>query len=47
MCSYHHARRRWDLVHDPLLRYKFLHAFDKAMIHLEMDNKFMKHWVRH
>jgi 1,4-alpha-glucan branching enzyme len=42
--DYHHARRRWDLVHDPLLRYKFLHAFDRAMIHLEMDNKFMKHW---
>lgn len=33
--SYHHARRQWNLVKDPLLRYKYLFAFDKAMIHLE------------
>lgn len=30
--SYAHARRRWDLADDPLLKYHFLQAFDKAMI---------------
>src|SRR5690242_18134937 len=33
--SYHYARRRWDLPRDPLLRYKFLRDFDKAMNALE------------
>jgi len=33
--SYHHARRRWDLARDPLLRYQHLRNFDKAMMHLE------------
>jgi 1,4-alpha-glucan branching enzyme len=33
--SYHHARRRFDLVRDHLLRYKSLHAFDRAMNHFE------------
>jgi len=33
--SYHHARRRWDLPRDKLLRYKFLRNFDVAMNHLE------------
>lgn len=29
--SYHYARRQWNLVDDPLLKYKFLNEFDKAM----------------
>ena len=36
--SYHHARRQWHLVHDELLRYRFLNEFDKDMQHL--DNRF-------
>ncbi|MCM0060563.1 MAG: alpha-amylase family glycosyl hydrolase [Algoriphagus sp.] len=32
--SYQYARRQWSLVDDPLLRYKQLAAWDKAMIHL-------------
>lgn len=33
--SYHYARRQWNLVHDELLKYKFLNAWDAAMNHLE------------
>jgi len=29
--SYHYARRQWNLVDDPGLRYKFLNEFDSAM----------------
>eukprot|EP00794_Sanderia_malayensis_P016943 gene16943-18650_t len=36
--SYHHARRQWHLVHDSVLRYRFLNEFDKDMQHL--DNKY-------
>ncbi len=32
--SYWYARRQWSLAYDPNLKYKFLLAFDKAMIHL-------------
>lgn len=32
--SYHHARRQWSLVDDPLLRYGQLGAWDQAMISL-------------
>ena len=32
--SYKYARRQWDLVDNPDLKYKFLGDFDKAMIHL-------------
>lgn len=32
--SYKYARRQWDLVDNPNLKYKFLGEFDKAMIHL-------------
>jgi len=39
--SYHYARRQWKLVDDPLLRYRYLNEFDKAMIHLE--EKY--HWL--
>ena len=39
--SYHYARRQWRLVDDDLLRYKFLNAFDKAMLSLEHSYHFM------
>ena len=33
--SYHYARRQYNLVEDPLLRYRMLNDFDAAMNHLE------------
>ena len=33
--SYHYARRQWNLVKDPLLRFRFLNEFEKAMMNLE------------
>ncbi|TFK55591.1 glycoside hydrolase [Heliocybe sulcata] len=33
--SFHYARRQWNVVDDPLLRYKYLNAFDAAMNHTE------------
>lgn len=33
--SYHYARRQWNLVRDPLLRYQYLKNWDKAMLNLE------------
>ena len=39
--SYHHARRQWHLVHDGLLRYRFLNEFDRDMQHLEEKH----HWL--
>jgi len=39
--SCHHARRRWDLARDELLRYKFLRAFDQAINRLEEKYKWL------
>ncbi|VDM16166.1 unnamed protein product [Hydatigera taeniaeformis] len=39
--SYHYARRQWHLVDDPLLKYKFLNNWDRAMQHSE--EKY--HWL--
>eukprot|EP01102_Stenamoeba_stenopodia_P008673 TRINITY_DN2520_c0_g1_i5.p1 TRINITY_DN2520_c0_g1~~TRINITY_DN2520_c0_g1_i5.p1 ORF type:complete len:605 (-),score=100.96 TRINITY_DN2520_c0_g1_i5:46-1860(-) len=36
--SYDKARRRWDLMRDENLRYKFLRNFDKAMLQLDIDH---------
>lgn len=33
--SYHYCRRQFNLVDDPLLRYKYLNNFDRAMHRLE------------
>ncbi|KAJ1668553.1 alpha-1,4-glucan branching enzyme [Coemansia sp. RSA 1813] len=33
--SFHYARRQFNLVHDDLLRYKYLYRFDRAMMQLE------------
>ncbi|KAF8351637.1 glycoside hydrolase superfamily [Amanita rubescens] len=39
--SFHYARRQWNVVDDPLLRYQYLNNFDIAMHHLE--DKY--HWL--
>lgn len=41
--SYDHARRQWSLADDENLKYKFLLAFDKAMIHLVKENHTLDH----
>ncbi|KZT12730.1 glycoside hydrolase family 13 protein [Laetiporus sulphureus 93-53] len=33
--SFHYARRQWNVVDDPILRYRYLNEFDKAMNHTE------------
>ncbi|KAH9813335.1 family 13 glycoside hydrolase [Melampsora americana] len=33
--SFHYARRQWNVVDDPLLRYRYLNNFDAAMNNLE------------
>lgn len=33
--SYHYARRQWNILDDPLLRYRFLNDFDASMQNLE------------
>jgi len=33
--SFHYARRQWGVVDNPILRYRYLNEFDKAMNHLE------------
>lgn len=33
--SYHYARRQWNLVDDPALKYKYLNRFDAALNQLE------------
>lgn len=40
--SYEHARRQWSLVDDNNLRFRFLHAFDKHMIHIAKKRNFFK-----
>jgi len=35
--SFQYARRQWNVVDDPILRYKFLNDFDAAMNHLDME----------
>ncbi|RCK55099.1 1,4-alpha-glucan-branching enzyme [Candida viswanathii] len=34
--SYHYSRRQFNLIKDDLLRYKFLYAFDRAMLKLDV-----------
>ncbi|MCL2037930.1 alpha amylase C-terminal domain-containing protein [Candidatus Saccharibacteria bacterium] len=36
--SYHYARRQWSLSEDKLLKYRFLHNFDQAMIQLVKEH---------
>jgi len=37
--SYHYARRQWHLLDDPDLKYRFLGAFDRAMIELARSTR--------
>ncbi|KAK6356992.1 alpha-1,4-glucan branching enzyme [Orbilia javanica] len=39
--SFWYARRQWNILDDPLLRYKYLNEFDAAMQHLEEQY----HWL--
>ncbi|XP_076470991.1 1,4-alpha-glucan-branching enzyme-like [Babylonia areolata] len=39
--SYHYARRQWNLVDDQNLRYKFLNNFDRGMLHLEAQYRWL------
>ncbi|KAH7827611.1 glycoside hydrolase [Monocercomonoides exilis] len=39
--SFHYCRRQWNLMKDPLLKYKFLSNFEKAMNALEEQT----HWL--
>ncbi|MDY0043676.1 MAG: alpha amylase C-terminal domain-containing protein, partial [Syntrophales bacterium] len=40
--SYHYARRQWHLADHPDLRYRFLRAFDRAMIDLAANERFLR-----
>ncbi|EGR30526.1 hypothetical protein IMG5_129790 [Ichthyophthirius multifiliis] len=39
--SFHYCRRRWDLIDNPSLRYKYLNNFDMEMIELEENFKWL------
>ncbi len=39
--SFHHCRRLWSLADSPFLRYKYLLAFDQAMIKLAKSHKLL------
>lgn len=41
--SYQHARRQWHLADDGSLRYRFLNAFDKAMLKLVKKEKLFRY----
>jgi 1,4-alpha-glucan branching enzyme len=41
--SYHYARRQFHLADDPNLNYRFLYAFDRAMIRLAKQVKLLEH----
>jgi 1,4-alpha-glucan branching enzyme len=41
--SYHFARRQWSLPANPELKYKYLAAFDKAMVDLIKKQKVLDH----
>jgi len=39
--SYYYCRRQWNLAEEPHLYYHFFNTFDKAMIHLEDEYKWL------
>jgi 1,4-alpha-glucan branching enzyme len=39
--SYKYARRQWNLVEDPLLRYRQLNDFERCMIALQRESNFL------
>ncbi len=40
--SYKHCRRQWSLVDNELLRYRFLNAFDAAMVKLARETELLR-----
>lgn len=40
--SFHYARRQFNLIEDPLLRYRFLYDFDGAMNNLEKEFRWLE-----
>ena len=45
--SYHYARRQWNLVDDPLLKYHYLGDFDRDMVNLLRENGLFLHEYCH
>lgn len=41
--SYHYARRQWDLVDNPDLKFRFLGEFDRQMIALASQEQLLQH----
>ncbi len=41
--SYQYCRRQWHLVDDGLLKYRYLAAFDKAMLNLQKEHDILSH----
>jgi 1,4-alpha-glucan branching enzyme len=41
--SYQYARRQWSLVDHPKLRYRFLAAFDRALMHMARESRLLTH----
>jgi hypothetical protein len=39
--SFQHARRQFNLIDDPLLRYRYLYEFDKVMNNTESKYKWL------
>ena len=44
--SYAHARRLWSLVDNPDLKFKYLNAFDSAMIHFAIESNILDYEPR-
>ncbi|RHZ63281.1 hypothetical protein Glove_330g117 [Diversispora epigaea] len=38
--SHHYVRCRWNVLNDPLLKYKYLNEFDKAILHTAFKIRF-------
>ena len=43
--SYHYCRRQWSLARNPDLKYRFLAAFDRAMLKVLKENSVLRQWM--
>lgn len=43
--SFHYCRRQWSLVHSPDLKYRFLAAFDRAMLAVIREGDVYHQWM--
>lgn len=43
--SFHYCRRQWSLVHNPDLKYRFLAAFDRAMLAVIREGNLYRQWM--